>query len=151
LKNLLKELLFRPYILVIPHSLNNYGYVGTEAINNARWEILEAIRLSPKERFVLKMHPSANDSQFYQQWKEVKGIKNCKAVGGRTATPFIKRAKLVIVQHSSVALEAVELGKDVVLVEDEVSDVLGEFMEFPKSTFMRARTHEDILRLINDN
>lgn len=135
----------KPYILFCPHSLENFGYVGTKAIDDARTEVLTAIQKLPKHRFIIKMHPSRDDSWFYRQWMEVKGIKNCKLVWREDTKKLIKRSRMVIVQHSSVALEALALKKPVIVVEDEVSDALGEFDEFPMGTFLKPRHAEDII------
>lgn len=139
---------FKPYILFCPHTLTNFGYEGKEAIDAARTEVLRAIWLCPQERFKIKMHPSQDDSYLYRDWKALYGIKNAEVIHKANTAKLIARAKLVIVQHSTVALEALELGVPVILMEDEVSDVLGEFAEFG-GLFMRARTCEDILRLIS--
>jgi len=140
---------FKPYILFCPHSLENYGYVGTDAINSARAEVLRAIEQSPDKRFRIKMHPSHNDSWFYREWIEIHDIKNVVLMWTHRDTKrLIEGAKLVIAQHSTVALEALELRKPVILVEDEVSDALGEFDEFSKDAFHRVRNAEDILKLI---
>lgn len=137
------------YILFCPHPTNNFGYAGTEAIDNARLEVLKAIKLLPNERFRIKLHPSyLYDKHLYFKWQDTDDIRNATVVYTTRLANMIEGAKLVIVQHSSVALEAIELGKPVILVEDEVSDVLGEFSEFPKEMFMRARTAWDIIKLI---
>lgn len=135
-------------ILIAPHTLETYGYAGGAEISAARSAILKAVSILPNYQFIIKLHPSQDDRPFYKMWVKSEKIKNVRILWRCDTTKLIKKSSLLIVQHSTIALDGIRLGKIVMIVEDAVSDKLGEFDEFAPGTFFKARTTEQIMEKI---
>lgn len=130
--------------MFVPHTLTNYGYIGTEEIDHARLIVLNFILAHPEVCWVIRLryqcnrNPEVDDRDFYYRWIRDGGVRNVSLSWAQRIDKAMRDIDVVIVQHSSVAIEAAEIGKHVILMEDELSRALEEFDELPNRMFRRA-------------
>lgn len=142
----------RPVGLFVPHTLENYGYVGIKPIGLAREMVLRVIAKRVDIRWVIRLRPNleqapkTDDRWYYNRWMKQVG---CRVTIDWKTKPakLIKEAAFLVVQHSSMAVDALVMSKPIIVIEDEVSDVTGIYQGY-EGAFDMARDEQGLQQAI---
>lgn len=139
---------FKPLILIAPYTLSSYGD-GGDAINRKTISMLqEAILACCEAQIIIKLHPGSLDKPYWDRWKEFHALPdNIVILRDFDSRRLVLASDLMIVHHSTMAIDGWQMGKSVAIVEDGMPSSVEEF----EGVFEKVRDKKEVLDFINNS
>lgn len=137
-----------PILLFAPYTFTNYGDGSEKEIRHGIWMIQEAIRrLSPLNKYnlIVKLHPSSKDLPYWKWWCKYSDV-DCIVIKDYNPYKLIYSSEKIIVQSSTLAIDGLVIGKQVIVIDSGFSTGVEEYYGDP--CLIRASTVKDIVNSI---
>lgn len=138
----------RPQILFLGQ--NPAAFITHETHSKTVQAVFRAIKMLPEYDFVVKPHPAENSDPYYQAYQDHSTISNGEIITDGAVEDAILSSDLVITVFSTAGLEAMLLGKPVIVLNLSQEPSIAPYVSAAKLVETENSLPKEIINILED-